>query len=260
MQCSPDLTWSACFPVSIGMSNRINPSEKLALDWLFCGRVDYATALGIQYAHALRIERLEARPCLFFFEHPPTITLGRQANPENLLLSPQQYNHMGIGLYHVLRGGDVTYHGPGQLVGYPVASLAQVGCSVPWWVQCFAQAIIDLLQGFGVVARWSEKTPGVWLGDKKIAAVGFHISHKISTHGFALNLRTNLSHYDTIVPCGLSRYGVTSMEEQGVLDLDMEAIAGMMVPTVARRIGLPTGVSLRKEYLSEGRFDCPSFR
>ncbi len=213
------------------------------LDWTFLGRVDYQVGLQLQYGHAGRVA-LGANPRLFLLEHPPTITLGRSANRSNLQRPKEEYARMGFGLHHVLRGGDVTYHGPGQLVGYPVASLDVADCSVTDWVSGHAEAIIGLLKMWGISANWSDVHPGVWVSRRKIAAVGFHISRRVSTHGFALNLRPDLSHYETIVPCGLHELGVTSLERLGVVVPEMLEAAEELAGRIARRFGWRLGPAL----------------
>jgi len=213
------------------------------LEWTFLGRVDYQVALRLQYVHAGRVAS-GANPRLFLLDHPPPITLGRSADRSHLRLTPEEYAAMGFGLPRSLRGGDGTYHGPGQLVGYPVASLDAAGCRVADWVRGHAEAIIGLLGMWGISASWSDVHPGIWVGRRKIAAVGFHISRRISTHGFALNLRPDLSHYDTIVPCGLSDPGVTSMERLGIDAPGMGEVAEALAGRIARRFGWRLGPAL----------------
>ncbi len=183
--------------------------------WIYLGRVDYHRAMEIQQRHAARVLGGEAGPVLFLQEHPPTITLGRRARPENLLLAADEYRARSIDVVRVLRGGDVTVHAPGQLVGYPVAALGALKVSVPQWVQGHARALSRVLLEFGIESRWSDTHPGLWVGGQKIAAVGFQLSRGVSTHGFALNVDMDLGYFDTIVPCGLRNLGVTSMALQG---------------------------------------------
>lgn len=213
------------------------------LEWTFLGRVGYRRALELQYSHAARL-RNGARPRLLLLEHPPTITLGRSADPRHLRLPATRLAERGIQVVRVLRGGDVTYHGPGQLIGYPLVDLAQARLSVPAWVQGCAQALVDELIERGVAAKWSDLHPGVWVGQQKIAAVGFHISRRISTHGFALNLAPDMSAYDAIVPCGLSDLGVTSLAQLGVAVPAMEDIAGTLAQRLADRLGWKLGQRL----------------
>lgn len=207
------------------------------LEWTFLGRVDYPRALQLQ---ARQVERVAAGgPArLLLLEHPPTITLGRSASEQNVLMTQRELSSRGIGLHRVPRGGDVTYHGPGQLVGYPIAHLGAVGCSVPAWVAGHAEALVAYLGSLGVRARWSAERPGVWAAGKKIAAVGFHLSRRISSHGFALNLDPDLSHYQAIVPCGLHDYGVTSLAELGVDCPTLASAARAVAERIADQFGL----------------------
>jgi lipoate-protein ligase B len=182
-----------------------------------------------------------AAPLLILLEHPPTITLGRHADPANLKQSAEQLAARGIEVHQVKRGGDVTYHGPGQLVGYPVAGLGSN--SVPRWVEGHARALVRFLQKHQVPAEWSRGSPGVWVGRDKIAALGFHISRRISTHGFALNIDPDLSYFKAIVPCGLRDRGVTSMRALGVRVPALEEAAGQMAELVAESFGWSLGAA-----------------
>lgn len=198
--------------------------------WTFLGLVDYQRGLAIQQAHAERVRLGSGGPVLFLQEHPATITLGRRASEENLLLTPDEYRARSIEVVRVLRGGDVTAHAPGQLVGYPVAALE---VSVPRWVRGHALALSRVLREYGIEARWSDTHPGLWVGEEKIAAVGFQLSRGVSLHGFALNVDTDLALFDTIVPCGLRNLGVTSMARQGV-KVAVEVLADKVAREVAR--------------------------
>jgi lipoate-protein ligase B len=212
----------------------------LELRWTFLGRVPYQRALDIQYAYAEKVA-LGKPPMIFLLEHPPTVTLGRQADPSNLRLDEEGYRRKGIEVFHVLRGGDVTFHGPGQLVGYPVASLDAVGCSVPMWVEGVGRALLKFLLQHGVQGAWSDVHPGIWVGKEKIAAVGFHLRNRISTHGFALNLNPDLACFETIVPCGIRHRGVTSMEKLGVAVPPLKQAAFEMASLVTDEFGFKPG-------------------
>lgn len=202
----------------------------------FLGRVSYLEALALQHAAAERARR-GGEGTLLLLEHPPTITLGRHADPRHLRLPSAEYQRQNIPVIRVKRGGDVTYHGPGQLVGYPVVSLAAMGLSVPAWVRTNAESLIDFLASRGVAARWSDAHPGVWVGQEKIAAVGFHIERRVSTHGFALNLGPDLAGFDTIVPCGLRHRGVTSLARLGAPPLPLAQAAAEVAQRLAQRFG-----------------------
>jgi lipoyl(octanoyl) transferase len=152
---------------------------------------------------------------LLLLEHPHVITLGRNGHLENLLASDDVMTRAGISFYPTDRGGDVTYHGPGQLVGYPILDLRDWKRDVGAYVRGLEQSLIDTLAEFGIEAGRIPKLTGVWVGDRKIAAIGVHLSRWVTSHGFALNVNTDLSYFQYIVPCGLTK-PVASMAQMGV--------------------------------------------
>ncbi len=151
---------------------------------------------------------------LLFVEHPHVITIGRNGRLENLLAREEVLSRAGITVHHTDRGGDVTYHGPGQIVGYPIFDLRPWKRDVVAYVRALEQVIIDTLREFDLHAERREGATGVWVSGAKVAAIGIHISRWITSHGFALNLDTDLSYFRYIVPCGLS-LPVTSMRQLG---------------------------------------------
>jgi len=179
------------------------------------GRIDYEQALALQ--QELVAARKQGAVCdqLLLLEHPHVITLGRNGNLANLLAGDEILERAGIAFYPTDRGGDVTYHGPGQLVGYPILDLREWKRDVVGYVRAVEQAIIQTLADFGIAAGRIPKLTGVWVEDRKIAAIGVHISRWVTSHGFALNVSTDLSYFQYIVPCGLTK-PVTSMRELGV--------------------------------------------
>lgn len=178
------------------------------------GRMSYADALAIQTDLAARRKRGEAMDHLLIVEHPHVITLGRNGHLENLLAANEVLERAGISFHHSDRGGDITYHGPGQIVGYPIFDLREWKRDVVAYVRTMEQAIIDTLADFGIAALRVPGCTGVWTGGAKIAAIGVHISRWVTTHGFALNHTTDLSYFQYIVPCGLTK-PVTSMRALG---------------------------------------------
>ena len=153
---------------------------------------------------------------LLFVEHPHTVTIGRNGNRGNLLASEDTFERAGIALHESNRGGDVTYHGPGQVVGYPILDLNEWKRDVHLYVRAVEQAIIDTLAEFGIQGIRIPGLTGVWVGNAKIAAIGVHLSRWVTSHGFALNVDTDLSYFQYIVPCGLAK-PVTSMRAMGSL-------------------------------------------
>jgi lipoyl(octanoyl) transferase len=179
------------------------------------GRIGYAEALDIQRELVRQRKEGLIADQLLLLEHPHVITLGRNASEKNLLASDDVLARAGIARYATDRGGDITYHGPGQLVGYPILDLREWRRDVVGYVRAVEQVIIDTLDTYGLAAGRIEELTGVWVEGRKIAAIGVHISRWVTSHGFALNVHTDLSYFQYIVPCGLT-LPVTSMEQMGV--------------------------------------------
>ena len=178
------------------------------------GTLSYDKALALQKGLAEQRKRGEIPDQLLIVEHPHVITLGRNGHLDNLLASAEVLERAGILFHHTDRGGDITYHGPGQIVGYPIFDLREWKRDVVAYVRAMEQAIIDTLAGFEIVAGRVPGCTGVWVDHKKIAAIGVHISRWVTSHGFALNHTTDLSYFQYIVPCGLTK-PVTSMRDLG---------------------------------------------
>ena len=176
------------------------------------GRMDYGAALGLQKRLASERKDGLIPDQLILVEHPHVITLGRNGRQDNLLASSDVLERAGVAFFPTDRGGDITYHGPGQLVGYPILDLRAWKRDVGAYVRAIEQLITDTLADFGILAGRIPKLTGVWVGEQKIAAIGVHISRWITSHGFALNVNTDLSYFQYIVPCGL-RKPVTSMAQ-----------------------------------------------
>jgi len=179
------------------------------------GLVGYAQAFALQKELELRRTGGEIPDQLLIVEHPHVITLGRNGHSENLLASPEILERAGISFFPTDRGGDITYHGPGQIVGYPIFDLRDWKRDVVAYVRAVEQAIIDALAEFGIAGGRAAGATGVWVDGAKIAAIGVHISRWVTSHGFALNHTTDLTYFQYIVPCGLTK-PVTSLERLGV--------------------------------------------
>jgi len=181
------------------------------LETSFLGRVPYEDGLRLQEERVLAVQSGTAPDALYLLEHDPVLTLGRSAHRENIVASTGDLSGLGIRVFECGRGGDVTYHGPGQLVGYPILNLAPDRKDVWKYVRGLEEALILALAEYGIQANRFERLTGVWVGQEKIAAIGVRVSRWVTSHGFALNVTTNLDHFRTIVPCGIRSYGVTSM-------------------------------------------------
>jgi len=191
------------------------------------GRMEYGAAWELQ--RQLVRDRKEARipDQLLFVEHPHVLTLGRNGRRKNLLASEETLKAAGISFYEIDRGGDITYHGPGQIVGYPIFDLRAWRRDVAGYVRAIEQAIIDALAEFGIVGERSQGATGVWVNGAKVCAIGVHISRWVTSHGFALNHTTDLNYFKYIIPCGLTR-PVTSMAGLGVTAPRADVIAALV--------------------------------
>ncbi|HEX6941236.1 MAG TPA: lipoyl(octanoyl) transferase LipB [Longimicrobiales bacterium] len=183
----------------------------LEVRWL--GVVPYAMALKLQAELVQRRRDGEIPDQLLLLEHPHVITLGTSAREAHVLIGEDERRWLGIDVFETGRGGDVTYHGPGQLVGYPILDLKPDRRDLHRYIRDIEEALIRALADFGVDAGRIEGLTGVWVGDEKIAAIGVRVSSGwITSHGFALNVTTDLGFFDSIVPCGIRDRGVTSLE------------------------------------------------
>lgn len=179
------------------------------------GLIDYKEALELQERlHKLQLEG-KTGDCLLLLEHPPVLTSGRRGSKDNILLKPAQLEELGVQVYEINRGGDITYHGPGQIVGYPVINLNNIGRDIKDFVWKLEEVFIRLLETeYGIAAyREEKKYTGVWVGDSKITAIGIAVKQWVTMHGFAFNVNTDLSHFKWINPCGITDRGVTSVQE-----------------------------------------------
>ena len=196
------------------------------------GRVRYADAFALQREFVERRKRGEIPDHLLIFEHPHVITMGRTSHDENLLCGPELLDRAGIAFHRTDRGGDVTYHGPGQIVGYPIVDLREWKRDVMAYVRALEQVLIDALAEFGIAAGREAGATGVWTEQGKIAAIGVHISRWVTSHGFALNQDTDLSYFRYIVPCGLTK-PVTSMRALGC-QADRDQVVAAIARSFAR--------------------------
>lgn len=212
------------------------------------GRMSYGEALGIQQRIASERKQDLASDHLLFVEHPHVVTIGRNGHTENILLPEEGMRRLGIEIHETDRGGDVTYHGPGQVVGYPIMDLREWKRDVGAFVRAVEQVLIDSLEDFGIRAGRLARCTGVWVGGAKIAAIGIHLSRWVSTHGWALNVAPDMRYFQYIVPCGLTK-PVTSMAELGV-----RADAEEVKDSLARHFGEIFEFEMQGEPALTGRF------
>lgn len=186
----------------------------MILKVLFLGKCEYREALEIQYKLLEKRQKGEIEDTLIIVEHPPVITLGNQAEKANIIVSEEYLKQQGIDIIETNRGGDVTYHGTGQIVGYPIIDIKNSKIGVRDFVNGLEEVFIQLLkQEFGIAAERNSKHTGVWIGSDKILAIGLAVKRGVTMHGFAFNVNTNLQHFNFIVPCGITDKGVTSVEK-----------------------------------------------
>jgi lipoyl(octanoyl) transferase len=178
-------------------------------------RMPYDEVLTLQRAVAeARIDGRLARDVLLLVEHPPVVTLGRSFRPEHLPTTVDALRQRGVGVFEIERGGDVTFHGPGQLVGYPIYDLREHRQDLHWYLRQLEAALMRALAPFGIEGARSEGYTGVWTSGRKIASIGIHVKQWVTWHGFALNVTTDLSFFDLIVPCGIPGVVMTSVQRE----------------------------------------------
>jgi lipoyl(octanoyl) transferase len=210
------------------------------------GLVDYGEALDLQrrLVDDRKADRIPDQ--LLLLQHPPVITLGVKARGDrsHVIASPAELERAGVAVVETGRGGDVTFHGPGQLVGYPIIDLRPDRCDVHRYVRDLEEVMIAIAARFGVSATREPGLTGAWVGDRKLAAIGVRIARWVTSHGFAFNVATNLEHFDLIVPCGLVGKGVTSLDLATGRVIPMadveEAAADAFASTFARTVQRPS--------------------
>jgi lipoyl(octanoyl) transferase len=175
--------------------------------------VTYENGMAMQETLVARRQKEEIADQLLLLQHPPVITLGRGGKLENLLTGEHQLRTLGVRFYPTTRGGDITYHGPGQLVGYPILHLGEGSRDIRKYVTRLEEVLIRTVAEFGIETGRSDRNRGIWVGDRKLAAIGVRIARWVTSHGFALNVDPDMSHFQLITPCGIRDAGVVSMSE-----------------------------------------------
>jgi len=194
------------------------------------GRRGYAEALEIQLNAVEQLKAGEEKDTLILVEHDPVYTLGRGADKTNVLASKGELKKAGIDLVQSDRGGDVTYHGPGQVVAYPVINLRARGEGVLWYVESLEKTVLNVIKKLGIEGGTDSANRGVWVGNDKIAAIGVRVTRGITMHGFALNVRVNIEQYRGIIPCGIIGKGITSLHKF-VPDITMKRAFSLVAET-----------------------------
>lgn len=212
--------------------------DSLSVAALRPGRVDYDVALRWQRETAGALRAGRGGEAVALLEHPPVYTLGRRADRANVLRSQVEIEAAGARVVATDRGGDVTFHGPGQLVGYPILDLRARGLGAVDYVRALEHALVATLASFGVEGGPVAGRPGVWVDGAKVAAIGVRVQRAVSTHGFALNVRTDLDWFRAIVPCGLSDAGTTSIEALRSVAPPMAEVEDAVIGSLRAALGL----------------------
>jgi len=195
------------------------------IDILDLGVKSYKKVWDLQKELVKKSQKGQINDTLILVEHEPVYTLGKNADENHIL----QHTPRNVKTYQIERGGDVTFHGPGQLVGYPILDLHNYKKSISWYMNGLEQLIIDTLAEFSVTAERKEGLTGVWVGDEKIAALGVRVTRWITMHGFALNVKPDLAYYSGIIPCGIFEYGVTSMARILTDDVTVDSVKQVLI-------------------------------
>ncbi|MEX2582245.1 MAG: lipoyl(octanoyl) transferase LipB [Gemmatimonadota bacterium] len=203
------------------------------------GLLPYAEGIELQADLVRRRRSNEIADTLLLLQHPHVITLGSGSHPEHILADESERRRLGIQIYQAGRGGDVTYHGPGQLVGYPILDLKPDRCDLHRYLRDIESVLIEVLHDLGIQAGRIDGLTGVWAGDRKLAAIGVRVSSGwITSHGFALNVSTDLAYFDSIVPCGIRDQAVGSVSGELGRDVEIPDVEEMVVRRFAERFGL----------------------
>jgi lipoyl(octanoyl) transferase len=227
------------------------PAEMKQVKYIDLGLKDYKETWDFQQdiqTHLIRAKTGEDQspvlPCLIFVEHPHVYTLGKSGSENNLLINEGFLKTINATYYKIDRGGDITYHGPGQLVGYPIFDLDALGLGVKSYIFKIEESIIELAKEFGLHAKRLEGATGVWLesagnsSQRKLCAIGVKVSRGVTMHGFALNINTDLSYFSWINPCGFTDKGVTSIQKETDSEISMDLVKQLLIKKISQQFDI----------------------
>jgi lipoyl(octanoyl) transferase len=189
------------------------------------GRCSYKNSLEYQNNTHSKVSAQKLNDSIIFVEHEHVYTLGKNADQNNILSDYPK----DVEIHNIDRGGDVTYHGPGQLVGYPIINISSLNMSIGKYIHALEEILINTLVTFDIIAKRRDKLIGVWIGAEKIAAIGVRVQNGVTKHGFALNVNTDLSYYDGIIPCGINDCKVTSMEHLLQKNIELKLVQDIII-------------------------------
>lgn len=217
------------------------------------GVIPYAEGLALQERIVAARKNNAIDDVLIFCQHPHVLTLGRSGNRANLLASEHVLRQKNVELFETNRGGDITYHGPGQIVGYPILNLDQINRDVHWYVRSLEETMIRATADFGIRAFRIPGKTGIWVqqvaGEEKLAAIGVHLSRWITSHGFAYNVATDLRYFDLIVPCGIAERKATSLEKLLASAVSLDEVCSVLGRHFAEVFGFSPQLLVRQELL-----------
>jgi lipoyl(octanoyl) transferase len=225
-----------------------------SVKWIYLEQVDYSKGLYSQREIHKMVSSGKYKGFLLLVEHKPVITIGRFGDENNVLLSKEEMRRYGVEIWRIERGGDVTFHGPGQLVGYPIINLRDFNLGVKSYIYLLEETLILVLGKFGIIGERIKDHTGVWVGREKIAAIGVCVKNGITMHGFALNVNTNLNYFSFIIPCGISNMGVTSMKEILGREIPLEEVAVAFVEEFGKRFQIDMSLAAENTEFAEKEF------
>ena len=228
--------------------------EKKILTYCDLGIIDYKEAWNLQNEiHSKRVSG-EVEDYLLLLEHPNTYTLGKTAHKENLISSEDYLKKNQIAVYDIDRGGDITYHGPGQIVGYPIIDLNNWQKDSHKYLRALEEVIIKTCRDYDLKCERNPKHTGVWIGDRKIAAIGIKISRWITMHGFAFNVNTDLNLFNGIIPCGIQDKSVTSLSNELKIEIDIQEVKEKLLKNFTAFFSYGKVMVIQKEEIIQSNY------